>query len=178
MHRTILAMVLALASITIIAGTALASGSRADFGSSRHLSDGAMAIQLGQFERGISLTEKGLAEMPGPKDRAAALSNLCAAHVGLKRHADALRLCNESLEIDARNWRTWNNRAAAMLGLGLVHRAIDDAEHGLSINPEAEALQQTLEIARERLEERERDRERGRPVRIDQIAMRVPPQQR
>lgn len=174
MHRVTVQVLLVYAGLALTAASAAASGSRADFGANRYLSEGAMAIQLGQYERGISLTEKGLADKPAPRDRAAALSNLCAAHVGLERHAEALRLCNASLELDDRNWRTWNNRAAAMLGLGLVQRAIDTAERGLTLNPRAEPLQQTLEIARERLEQRERDRERGRPVRIDQVALLQP----
>lgn len=154
---------LILAASWLVAAPAAASTS--SVGTPAGLSEGAAAISAGDYHRGVALTLQGLAEIPGSRDRAAALSNLCAGLVGLRDYPEALRRCDQSLALNDTNWRTWNNRAAALLGLGLVRRAITDAERGLAINPESETLQLTLRIARSRLEDRRRLR-RGPVERI------------
>ncbi len=133
-----------------------AAASSSSVGTPAGLTEGAAAISAGDYRRGVDLTLQGLADVPGPRDRAAALSNLCAGLVGLREYAEALSRCDQSLALNDSNWRTWNNRAAALLGLGLIRRAITDVERGLAINPDAETLQLTLRIARSRLEDRRR----------------------
>ena len=151
--------------------TIQAAASTSTVGTPAGLTEGAAAISAGDYQRGVALTLQGLAEVPGPRDRAAALSNLCAGLVGLREYAEALRRCDQSLALNDSNWRTWNNRAAALLGLGLVRRAMTDIERGLAINPDSETLQLTLRIARSRLE----DRRRLRRAPIDRIVHRPPP---
>lgn len=153
-----------------LAGLSLAYASTSSMGTPRELSEGAMAIAVGDYRRGVELTRAGLNSIPGSRDRAAGLSNLCAGLVGLQEFVEALRSCDEALAINPRNWRTWNNRAAALLGLGLTSRAILDIEHGLLLNPDSPTLQQTLEIAQARLAEQQRQRRRPQ----DQSAQ-VPP---
>lgn len=113
------------------------------------LADGATALLNGQWERGIELTRLGMRMTISQQDRAAALSNLCAGHAALKEFQRALENCDRSLALDAENWRTWQNRAAAYLGLGRIEESLRDIERGLQINPDSEALQKTLAIARE-----------------------------
>ena len=139
------------------------AASASTIGAPAGLTEGAAAIRAGDYRRGVELTLQGLAEVPATRDRAAGLSNLCAGLVGLGDYAEALRRCNESLAINDGNWRTWANRAAALLGLGLVSRAISDVERGLLLSPESETLSLILEIARSRLEDRQRQRQRLTP---------------
>lgn len=40
-------------------------------------------------------------------------ANLCAGYVAIKKYERALENCDQSLAIVARNWRAWQNRAAA-----------------------------------------------------------------
>ena len=47
------------------------------------------------------------------------------------------------------NWRTWQNRAAANLGLGKIEESLRDIQRGLQINPDSDSLQKTLAIARD-----------------------------
>jgi tetratricopeptide (TPR) repeat protein len=114
------------------------------------LADGALALQNGQWEKGVQLTLLGLGTTASHEDRAAGLGNLCAGYVALKKYERALESCDQSLAITAKNWRTWQNRAAANLALGRTEEAMRDIERGLAINPESPELQKTLAIARGR----------------------------
>ena len=113
------------------------------------LAEGAGALSAGEWQRGIQLTELGLAAVVSRNDRAVGLANLCAGYAGMKQFAKALALCNQSLDLDDGNWRTWQNRAACHLGLGKVEESLSDVQRGLDLNPDAESLQQTLVIIRQ-----------------------------
>lgn len=112
------------------------------------LSDGASAMLNGQWERGIQLTQLGLSSTIAPEDRAAALANLCAGFTALKKFQRALENCDQSIAISDSNWRTWQNRAAANLGLGKIEESLRDVLRGLQLNPDSKDLQKTLAIAR------------------------------
>lgn len=111
------------------------------------LSDGAHALQAGDYERGVELTLAGLDQPALERDRVAGLSNLCAGYVGLRKFELALVRCSQALELDPQNWRALNNRAAAWLGLGQPDAALQDLRRALAINPDATVLQRSLEIA-------------------------------
>jgi tetratricopeptide (TPR) repeat protein len=144
--------------LTATAGTALcssaaaetpATGSNTVIGPNVLLSDGAEALMKGQWERGIELTKMGLAFAVGQEDRAAAYANLCAGYGALKQYQRALENCDQSLAITQENWRAWQNRAAANLGLGKIEESLRDIQRGLQLNPDSDALQKTLAIARD-----------------------------
>jgi tetratricopeptide (TPR) repeat protein len=152
------------ASITILAASILYVRANAAettnemvLGANPELADGAVAMMQQEWQRGIDLTRAGLASAVSVNDRAAGLANLCAAHAALKRFEEALGYCDQSLALSDGNWRTWQNRAACHLALGNVDQALRDLQRGLSINPEADALQKTLAIAREQ-EKQQHDR--------------------
>jgi tetratricopeptide (TPR) repeat protein len=113
------------------------------------LADGAEALMRGEWQRGIQLTQMGLTFTISQQDRASALANLCAGFAALKQYQRALELCDQSIAIDDGNWRTWQNRAAAHLGLGKIEESLRDIQRGLQLNPDSEALQKTLAIARD-----------------------------
>ena len=113
------------------------------------LSDGAEALMNGQYERGIQLTQLGLGTALTREDRAAAYANLCAGYTALRKYERALENCDQSVAIFDGNWRAWQNRAAANLGLGRIEESMRDIQRGLQLNPDAEALHKTLAIARD-----------------------------
>ena len=110
--------------------------------------DGAQALMNGDWERGVQLTEMGIGTAVSQQDRAAALANLCAGYAALKKYERALENCDRSIAIDEENWRAWQNRAAANLGLGRIEESLKDIQRGLRLNPESQDLQKTLAIAR------------------------------
>jgi tetratricopeptide (TPR) repeat protein len=113
------------------------------------LSDGAAALINGDWERGIQLTQMGLSTVVSQEDRAAGYANLCAGYAALKKYQRALENCDQSLAIFEGNWRAWQNRAAANLGLGKIEESLRDVQRGLQLNPDSDALQKTLAIARD-----------------------------
>lgn len=113
------------------------------------LADGAEALLRGDWERGVQLTQMGLTFTVSQQDRASALANLCAGFVGLKQYKRALEQCDQSIALAADNWRTWQNRAAANLALGKIEESLSDIQRGLQLNPDSDALQKTLAIARD-----------------------------
>jgi tetratricopeptide (TPR) repeat protein len=113
------------------------------------LADGAEALMRGDWQRGVQLTQMGLTFAISQADRAAALANLCAGFAGLKQYQRALEHCDESIAIANDNWRAWQNRAAANLGLGKIEESLRDIQRGLQLNPDSDALQKTLAIARD-----------------------------
>ncbi len=123
------------------------------------LADGAEALLRGEWQRGIQLTQMGLTFAISSEDRASALANLCAGFTQLKQYQRALEHCDKSIKIVDDNWRTWQNRAAANLGLGKVEESLRDIQRGLQINPDSDSLQKTLAIARDH-EKRQQERMR------------------
>lgn len=107
-------------------------------GGNELLSAGAEAMRYGRYDDGIRLTLMGL-DRPGNSDqiRAAALSNLCAAHAGKNEPDQAIRYCGESIEINRNNWRAWSNRSYAYWLKGMYAEATVDLEMATSINPDA-----------------------------------------
>ena len=105
------------------------------------LSAGSFAIRMGQYEEGIRLTHLGLTRyQPNRDDRASALSNLCAAH-GAKGEPDvAIPFCDESLDIDSRNWRAYNNRAYAYFLKGMLSEATFDLDTAAAMNPNSKQV--------------------------------------
>ncbi len=138
------------------------AGSRSVFGANSYLSDGATALMLGNYAKGVELTRLGLAEVLSAEERVASLSNLCAGYVGLKEYDVAIVYCNRSLEINPQNWRALQNRAAAYAGIGDSARALADAEKGLNLNPDSEALKMTLALVREQVRRAARAPAKGR----------------
>lgn len=141
------ATVLAMSSLPAVAESQEAR-SNTVLGANVMLSDGATALQNGDWERGIQLTQMGLSTAVSQEDRAAAFANLCAGFAALKKYQRALENCDQSLAIFEGNWRAWQNRAAAHLGMGKIEDSLRDVQRGLQLNPDSEALQKTLAIAR------------------------------
>ncbi len=126
-----------------------AASSNTVIGPNVMLADGAEALMRGDWDKGIHLTQMGLTFAISQQDRASALANLCAGFAALKQYKRALEHCDQSIAIADDNWRTWQNRAAAHLGLGKIEESLRDIQRGLQINPDSDSLQKTLAIARD-----------------------------
>ena len=148
----------AIATSTASAETPAASANTV-IGPNVMLADGAAALMRGEWNRGVQLTQMGLTFAVSQQDRASALANLCAGFAALKQYQRALEHCDQSVALVADNWRTWQNRAAANLGLGKVEESLRDIQRGLQLNPDSDSLQKTLAIARDH-EKRQQERMR------------------
>jgi tetratricopeptide (TPR) repeat protein len=119
-------------------------------GGNEYLSAGADAIRAGAYEDGIRLTGLGLQRSPSPGDRAAGLSNLCAAYAAKGDPDNAIRYCSESLALNNRNWRAYSNRAYAYLLKLKFTEASADLDAAAEISPNARQVQQIRGMINER----------------------------
>lgn len=135
---------IAVAGVALLSGPAGHTDDTANtvLGVNPRLSEGAYALEFGNYQEGIRLTLEGLRSSVRPSDRVGALSNLCAGYVGIQDYESALSYCNRALRIDERNWHAYNNRSLAYLGLGNTAAAERDLEKGLEINPNARTLKE------------------------------------
>ena len=108
-----------------------------------HLSQGAWAITMRQYDEGIRLTHIGLERyIPSIEDRASAYSNLCAAHAAKGEPDTAIKFCTESLLLVGGNWRAYSNRSYAYLLKGMYSEATFDLDSAASINSKARQVRQ------------------------------------
>jgi tetratricopeptide (TPR) repeat protein len=105
-----------------------------------YLAAGAEAIRAKQYDDGIRLTKLGLERSASPRDRAGALSNLCAAYAAKGEPDLAITACTESLEINSENWRAYNNRSYAYYLKGRYREADADLQKAIAINPNARQM--------------------------------------
>jgi tetratricopeptide (TPR) repeat protein len=115
-----------------------------------YLAAGAEAIRVKQYDEGIRLTKLGLERPASPRDRSAALSNLCAAHAAKNEPDLAIGYCTESLGINDANWRAYSNRAYAYYLKRMFEQADVDLDVALSINPNASQMPQIRGMMNER----------------------------
>jgi tetratricopeptide (TPR) repeat protein len=140
---------LSIGLIALLAAQIAHSESTHTIGADPNLSAGARALQMGNYAEGIRLTLQGLKLGSVPRHRASALNNLCAGYVANQQFAEAIRRCSEAIEIEGRNWRMYNNRALAYLGIGQVGLAARDAEKGLALNADGRTLIRVQAMIRE-----------------------------
>jgi tetratricopeptide (TPR) repeat protein len=119
-------------------------------GGNELLAAGAEMIRAGQYADGIRLTTLGLDRSPSVADRAAALSNLCAAHAATGNPDLAITFCTESLEVSENNWRAYSNRSYAFYLKGMYAQANADLEMAASISPNARQVAQIRGMINER----------------------------
>ena len=101
------------------------------------LAAGAELIRAGQYEDGIRLTTQGLERAPKASEKAAALSNLCAAHAARGNPDLAITFCTESIAVNEKNWRAYSNRSYAFFLKGMYAQANADLEMAASMSPNA-----------------------------------------
>jgi tetratricopeptide (TPR) repeat protein len=148
MGRAILS---SLAMLVAVAGWAQ-SDNRSVLGkANEYLSAGATAIRAGRYDDGIRLTVRGLEhEVTTPYERAAALANLCAAHAAKGEPDKAIERCDESLELNGRNWRAYSNRSYAYYLKGMYSEAKLDLNAAAALAPGARQVEQIRGLINER----------------------------
>jgi tetratricopeptide (TPR) repeat protein len=119
-------------------------------GGNELLAAGAEMIRAGQYEDGIRLTTLGLDRSTSIADKAAALSNLCAAHAAKGNPDLAITYCTESIAIKENNWRAYSNRSYAFYLKGMYAQASTDLEMAASISPNARQVEQIRGMINER----------------------------
>lgn len=112
-------------------------------GGNEFLAAGAEAIRSGRYDEGIRLTNLGLERYtPSISDRAAAYSNLCAAHAAKNEPDRAIEYCSESLALNSSNWRAYSNRSYAYYLKRMYSEATFDLDAAAAINPRAREVAQ------------------------------------
>jgi len=133
-------------TIALLASTAGLAGegvSTTVIGQNEALAAGSRALQLGSYEEGVRLTQRGLASETRRMNRARGFSNLCAGYAGTREYENALDACREALAINDRNWRTYNNLALVLTGLDRAHEARRALGRAFELRPDSPTLQQT-----------------------------------
>jgi tetratricopeptide (TPR) repeat protein len=111
---------------------------------------GSQALLARQYDEGIRLTKLGLELATVPRDRAAALSNLCAGYAAKNEPDTAIDYCTESLATNDGNWRAYSNRAYAYYLKRMFDEADRDLDRALSINPDARQIPEVRGLMNER----------------------------
>lgn len=101
---------------------------------------GSQALVAKQYEEGIRLTKLGLELATAPRERASALSNLCAGYAAKNEPDVAIDYCTQSLAINDGNWRAYSNRAYAYYLKRRFDEADRDLDRALLINPDARQM--------------------------------------
>jgi tetratricopeptide (TPR) repeat protein len=115
-----------------------------------YLTAGAVAIRARQYDEGIRLTHLGLERPTSPRNRSAALSNLCAAHAAKRQPDVAIDYCNQSLELNNENWHAYSNRAYVYYLKKMFDQADADLDVALTLNPSARQMPQIRGMMNER----------------------------
>lgn len=118
--------------------------------SNEYFNAGAQAILARQYDEGIRLTQLGLDRPASERDRAAALSNLCAAFAAKGEPDRAIERCTESIAINDANWRAFSNRSYAYFLKGQYAEADADLAIAIGINPVARQVAQIRGMINER----------------------------
>ena len=120
------------------------SDTRSVFGATNELLvAGADAIRFGRYDEGIRLTLMGLERRDtSERNRAAGLSNLCAAFAAKNAPDEAITYCTQSLEISELNWQAWSNRSYAYWLKAMYEEAAHDLDRAMALNDQARQLSQ------------------------------------
>ena len=120
------------------------SDTRSVFGSVNELLvAGADAIRFARYDEGIRLTLLGLERRDiTERNRAAALSNLCAAFAAKNSPSEAIDYCTQSIEISEHNWQAFSNRSYAYWLQARYELAAEDLNRAMALNDRARQLGQ------------------------------------
>ena len=133
------------ATLILAFAAAAASESKTVIGPSNPaLAEGSEALLAGDAEEGVRLTQLGLTVAANSRERLAGLSNLCAGYAMLGEYEKGLPYCNDALEINARHWRTLNNRALIFVKL----KRYAEAEADIAIAQELAPNSRTLKVVK------------------------------
>lgn len=108
------------------------------------LRTGAELLLAGNYEKGVEMTHKGLAQALGVREEEAGLSNLCAGYLQLGKYNRALQYCDMLLVRNDKHWRGYNNRALVYMKIEQWEKADADLVKGEDLNAGA----YTLKLAR------------------------------
>lgn len=108
------------------------------------LTDGAHALQSGDAEEGIRLTQLGLSQASNERERQTARSNLCAGYIMLQQYERGLEYCNTVLAANSKYWRARSNRALIYIKL----RRFEEADADLLVGEEQRPGSATIKAVR------------------------------
>lgn len=107
-----------------------------------YLHEGANALLVGDAEEGVRLTELGLKQAAGRREKKIGRANLCAGYLLLNQPETALEHCSWVLKRYPSHWRTYNNRALVYLRLLQFEASQADILKGQELNPRSKKLKE------------------------------------
>lgn len=147
MNRVFAALVIVTALTVAASAAEHAPDSKTIFAQDAEIRAGEQALIAGELESAIELFLAGLPKASTKRNAAAALNNLCAAYGTLGKFDTALEYCDRALVLRPNNWRAYTNRARSLIGIGELEAAIQAANKGLEIAPNARPLHEILALA-------------------------------
>lgn len=145
-HTQLILLLLLCSPIAMAEGTADAQSKTVIGLRNPDLTSGAEALLAGDIEKGVRLTESGLALAQGQRERRTGLQNLCAGYVLLKHYNKALETCNMAVSENENSWRAYNNRAMLFVRLKRYADAEADLAKGQSLAPNSTKLKEVRGI--------------------------------
>ena len=119
---------------------------------SSYIAAGNELIRRKDPEKAVRVFKLAIRSKPSTVGLSNAHNGLCVARIMMEEWKSALRSCNKAIRTYPSNWRFYNNRGNAWLGLGKLDKAFEDYEKGLDMNPGSEILKTNIEIAKRRQE--------------------------
>ena len=127
------------------------------------LKSGEAKFIAGDFEGAIKGHDKAINLNPADKNRLAEAygdRGLAKNKLGRREEAiadfdEAMRLCDEAIEIDSENARAWYNRGFAKGGLGRHEEAIEDYDEAIRLDPEFASAWNSRGFAKNKLGRKE-----------------------
>jgi len=89
------------------------------------LAAGVEALRAGDGREAVRRTMIGLNFAGSTREKVAAMSNLCAAHILLAEYEVAVSWCDQAVVLAPENWQAQSNRALALIKLGRYVEAED-----------------------------------------------------
>ena len=105
---------------------------------------GAAALERGDVDRAVTLTETGVRQARSKFLRAAGHNNLCVAYTRMGEMGQAVAACQASLDADPRFWQAYVNLGNAYYATGDAAQAYDAYQKAAQIRPEDRKVRANL----------------------------------
>ena len=111
------------------------------------VNDAAGMLDRKDWQGGTLLTREALRSGDlTPENHAAALNNLCIGLTGLTQYADAMEACLQAIEMQPRQWQSYNNLANIYFFLGQYDKALAEYYKALSFRTDSSILLKNIRI--------------------------------
>ncbi|WP_262693278.1 tetratricopeptide repeat protein [Kordiimonas aquimaris] len=107
-------------------------------------------IKSGHISEARQAYERALKSNLTNAQQANAHNGLCIANIREEIWEDAIIHCDKAIDLAPHNWRYYNNRGNAYLGLGQYQDAMKEYEKGLQFAPKSRTIRKNIALAQSR----------------------------